>query len=160
MGPRIWKARGTTTFDERFIDAVNRTNKDLTNLRKKPGLKYTVKLLPGNTTLKDGDRVEFIKQERKEDRRKKQDGIKRRHNGNVKFCGTFVCKYSDCIQLVINTIDEEQKSNYFSCRWRDLTSFSWAPATDGDEQAAYAASLPIDSNAVSNAAGTLNRPTP
>ena len=117
---------------------------------------YTVRFLPENTNLQDGDRVKFIKQER----RKKQDGIKKRHNGNVKFCGTFVCKYSDCTQLVIKTIDEKQNSNYFSCRWRDLTSFSWTPATGGNGQAAYAASLPIGFKAVNNAAGTLNQPTP
>ena len=74
--------------------------------------------MPENRTLQEGDRVEFTKKERSKEK-------KRQNNGNVKFCGTFVARHSDCTCLVI----KNDTGIHFGSPWRDLTSFSWAPVT-------------------------------
>ena len=62
--------------------------------------------------------MEFTKKERSKEK-------KRQNNGNVKFCGTFVARHSDCTCLVI----KNDTGIHFGSPWRDLTSFSWAPVT-------------------------------
>ena len=120
MRLRTWvkkrKAVCVLTFDECFKDAVEKTNTSLKKLIEKSSPEYKVELVPENKTLKEGDRVAFIKKERSKEK-------KRQNNGNVKFCGTFVTMHSDCTWLVI----KNHMGIHFSCLWRDLTSFSWAP---------------------------------